>query len=97
MANFTVTPEALRSAAKRLETEALNYENASKVAKASADSLAANWEGNAQKAFVAEQEKAYAWYMEMANLARNYAAFLHNAAAEYETADHQASGVITSK
>lgn len=97
MANFTVTPEALRSAAKRLETEALNYENASKVAKASADSLAANWEGDAQKAFVAEQEKAYAWYLEMTEIARQYAVFLNTAAAEYESADHQASGVISSK
>lgn len=97
MANFTVTPEALRTAAKRLETEALNFENASKVAKASADSLAANWVGDSQKAFVQEQEKAYTWYLAMTELARQYSTFLNHAASEYESADQQASGVISSR
>lgn len=97
MANFTVTPEALLSAAKRLETEALNYENASKVAKASADALAANWEGDSQKAFVQEQEKAYTWYIAMAELARQYSRFLTQAADTYRIADQQASGVIQSR
>lgn len=95
MANFTVTPEALRAAAKRLEGDATNFENASKAAKAAADALAANWIGDSQKAFVSEQEKAYGWYTEMTALARQYSAFLSRAAAEYEMSDAQASGVIS--
>ena len=94
MPNFTVTPEELRAAAKKLENEALNYESASKTAKASADALIANWVGDSQKAFAAEQEKAYNWYMEMTTLARQYSQFLSRAASEYETADAQAAGVI---
>lgn len=95
MAKFTVTPGELRAASKKLETEATNYESASKAAKASADALAAGWVGDAQKAFVSEQEKAYNWYTEMTALARQYSAFLSRAAAEYETADAQASGIIS--
>ncbi|HNW87241.1 MAG TPA: WXG100 family type VII secretion target [Candidatus Limiplasma sp.] len=95
MAKFTVTPGELRAAAKKLETEASNYENASKAAKSAADALAAGWVGDAQKAFVSEQEKAYNWYVEMTTLARQYSAFLTRAASEYETADSQASGIIS--
>ncbi len=94
MANFTVTPESLRSASKRLDSEAANYEAASKAAKAAADALAANWVGDAQSAFVSEQERANAWYMEMAALARQYSAFLNSAAAKYELADAQAHSSI---
>lgn len=94
MAIFTATPEALRTASKRLESDATNFENASKAAKAAADALAANWVGDSQRAFVSEQEKAYGWYMEMSALARQYSAFLSRAAAEYELADAQASSTI---
>ena len=97
MANFSVNTEALRAAAKQLEIDALNYENASKVAKAAADALAANWIGDSQKAFVSEQEKAFTWYSEMTAVARQYSAFLVRAAAEYEVADGESSSVINAR
>lgn len=97
MAKFTVNPQSLRDAATKVENEALNYENASKVAKSSADTLASSWVGDAQKAFVAEQEKANAWYLQMAELARQFAAFLRKAASEYEIADSEATQTIGAK
>lgn len=91
MPNFTVTTEVLRTQAKNLENEAADYESASKTAKSAADTLAAGWKGASQRAFVAEQEKAYAWYTEMTALARQYSAALTVAANAYDEADRRAA------
>ncbi len=95
MAKFTVTPGNFARRQKSLKPKRPITKNASKAAKSAADALAAGWVGDAQKAFVSEQEKAYNWYVEMTTLARQYSAFLTRAASEYETADSQASGIIS--
>jgi WXG100 family type VII secretion target len=97
MAQFSVTPESLTTAAGKIESESLNYENASKVAKSSADTLSSAWVGDAQKVFVSEQERAYGWYLQMAIIARDYAAFLRQAANDYVTTDGDSATTISSK
>ena len=95
MAKFKATAEQMRSAAKKLESEALNYENASKAAKEAADQLTSKWEGDAREVFVSEQDRANTWYIQMAQIVRQYAQALDRAAQAYQTADQQAAGEIT--
>ena len=97
MSIFSLTPESLRQSAQKIENEALNYENASKVAMMAADELKAGWEGNAQKTFASEQENAKMWYLKMAEISRQYAAALRAAAAEYERADAESATAIASR
>lgn len=97
MANFNVSPEMLRNAAKKLDSEIENYQQASTQAMTAGRALAGDWEGDAQKAFTAEQEKASGWYNEMVTIARQYSVALNNAANEYERADQQSSSEITKK
>jgi len=97
MSQFTLTIESLRQSAQKIENEALNYENASKVAMAAADELKAGWKGDAQVTFANEQENAKAWYLKMAEVARQYAAALRFAAAEYERADAESATTIAAR
>lgn len=94
MAEFKVTPEMLRTAAQKVESEADNFESAAKAAKGSADQLIAQWEGDAQKVFASEQQRAHTWYLQMSTLARQYAVALRKAANEYEQADRSAASTI---
>ena len=95
MANFLATAEQMRAAAGKLETEATNYESASKAAKRSADDLTSRWEGDAQRVFVTEQQQAFAWYLQMAQIVRQYAQALRQAAQKYQTADAEAASDIS--
>jgi len=95
MAKFLATGEQMRKAATELDNEAMNYENASKVAMAAADQLASKWEGDAQKVFVAEQQQAKNWYLQMAAIVRQYAAALQKAAKDYQSADTEAARDIS--
>lgn len=97
MSTFSLTVESLRQSAQKIENEALNYENASKVAMAAADELKAGWKGDAQVAFANEQERAKTWYLQMASVAREYASALRAAAAEYERADAESATAIASR
>ena len=97
MANFKATAESMRAAAAKVDSEAQNFESASKAAKSAADSLAASWEGDAQKVFVQEQDKANVWYIKMAEIVRQYGVFLRESAAKYEEADRQSASVIGAK
>ena len=97
MANFLATANAMREAASKLESEANNYEAASKTAKQAADNLTAQWEGNAQRVFVTEQQQAYQWYLQMARIVRQYASTLRVAAAKYEQADRDAAKEIAKR
>ena len=57
MANFTVTAEALRGAARNFETQVDAYLQATAATENAANTLAAGWAGESQKAFVAEQQR----------------------------------------
>lgn len=97
MSQFSATIESLREGAQKIENEALNYENASKVAMAAADELKAGWQGDAQVAFANEQEQAKMWYLRMAEIARDYAAALRFAAAKLESTDQESAASINQR
>jgi len=87
---FTAQAQAMRDAAKQLQTQATSYENASNGAMTAAKTLCGQWAGDARDAFMDEQTRAEGWYKKMAELLRDYASVLNVAAQKYETADAQA-------
>lgn len=89
-----VTVSELRSAASKLEQQLGEFEAAAKEAKAAADDLAGKWEGDAQKAFVSEQQKNDVWFNQMTKVGMTYVQALRSAAAAYEAADAAAKGAI---
>lgn len=91
---FKVSADQLRGAATKIEQQIQEYEAANKAAKAAADDVASKWEGDAQKAFVSEQEKTQAWYSQMVKVLQTYSATLRAAAAAYEAADAAARAAI---
>ena len=94
---FEAQAQAMREAAKKLQTEATNYETASKGAMAAAKNLGGQWAGDARDAFIDEQTRAEGWYKKMADLLRDYASALNVSAQKYETADAQAKADIKKK
>ncbi len=94
MSKFQVTPEELRSAARKIEQNLTEYQQANDAAINAGMNLAAAWEGDSQKAFVQEQEKVKQWYAQMNNVVKTYSAALTAAAAIYEAADQAAKSAI---
>ena len=62
-----------------------------------ANTLADQWEGDSQVAFVAEQQKANDWYNKMMGIVDTYVTSLQNAAKAYQEADAQSASDIKSK
>jgi WXG100 family type VII secretion target len=94
---FEAQALAMREAAKKLQTEATNYESATKAAMTAGRNLGAQWAGDARDAFVDEQTRAEGWYKKMTELLREYASTLNVAAQKYEDADAQAKSDIQKK
>lgn len=95
MSKFQVTPEELRSAARKIEQNLSDYQQANDAAINAGMDLAGKWEGDAQKAFVQEQEKVRQWYGQMANVVKTYSTALTAAADAYLTADETARSSIS--
>lgn len=94
MSKFEVTAEELRNAAKKLEARIADFEESSTAAYNAGMELAGEWEGDAQVAFVQEQEKAKQWYGKMVSITKAYTVALNAAAAAYEAADLAAKTAI---
>jgi len=65
--------------------------------KNAADELAATWEGDSQVAFVDEQTRAYEWYKKMAEICRQFANAMQQAAEKYIDTDNEAKAQISQK
>lgn len=94
MSKFQVTAEELRSASRTIERNLEEYQQANDAALNAGMNLADAWEGDAQKAFVQEQEKVRQWYGQMAGVVRTYVMALNAAATAYEAADAAARSII---
>ena len=73
------------------------YRAAVNKAKSAGDALAANWDGDAQKVFVSEQEKAYRWHISISDIVRAFADTLKETAKRYADAEQRISNTIKSK
>jgi len=92
-----VTVSQLQQAATNISASADDYESAATALKNAADELAATWEGDSQVAFVDEQTRAYEWYKKMAEICRQFANAMQQAAQKYEETDAQATSTIRSR
>lgn len=92
-----VTVSQLQQAATNINTSADDYEASATALKNAADELASTWEGDSQVAFVDEQTRAYEWYKKMAEICRQFANAMQQAAQKYEDTDAQATSTIRSK
>jgi WXG100 family type VII secretion target len=84
---FGVTISELESAASKLTAAVEDYGAATQATKAAADTVAAGWEGDAQKTFVEEQENAIKWYNQVAQAVNVYISAVKAAAAVYKQLD----------
>ncbi len=96
-ARLEVTVSELQQAANNINNSADDYEGAANELKNAADELAATWEGDSQVAFVDEQTRAYEWYRKMAEICRQFANAMQQAAQKYEETDAQATNTIRSR
>lgn len=92
-----VTVSELQQAATNISTSADDYEAAATALKNAADELASTWEGDSQVAFVDEQTRAYDWYRKMAEICREFASAMQQAAQKYEETDAQATSTIRAR
>ena len=92
-----VTVSQLQQAATNISGSADDYETAANALKNAADELASTWEGDSQVAFVDEQTRAYEWYKKMAEICRQFANAMQQAAQKYEETDAQATSTIRSR
>ena len=92
-----VTVSELQQAATNISNSANDYENAATALKNAADELASTWEGDSQVAFVDEQTRAYEWYKKMAEICRQFATAMQQAAQKYAETDAQATSTIRAR
>ena len=88
--------EALKLSAA--ETEILqaiqDYRSAVAEAQSAAEDLIGKWEGEAQAAFAAEQQKAYGWHMNITDIVERFARTLKDAARKYLEGESRVTGII---
>ena len=91
MPRFEVTISEMFSAAAKMHQAAEDYLAAACKVYAAAEVLGQSWEGDSQKAFMAEQQKAVEWFKKMAALVESYVQAIQRAAKAYQQADAQAA------
>ena len=97
MARFEVTISEMQNAANKISQAAQDFLNAANQTFSSAQQLAESWEGDSQKAFVAEQQQANEWYKKMIDIVNTYVQSLQNAAKTYQQADAESAANIKSR
>lgn len=84
----------LVSAEVKIQQALADYREAVRQAKAAGDELAAEWEGEAREAFVAEQEKAYQWQIKMIDIVKAVILAIKGACQKYREAEENVCGTI---
>ncbi len=87
----------LRQAAGMLSQANSVIESAKKGCEAAATQLAANWEGSARDAFVAEQIKAKSWLEQMIQIIREISSTIDKINSKYTDVEHTVSSLIKNK
>ena len=84
----------LAAAAVKIMQARNTYEEATKAVKAAAEDLGSKWEGAARDAFVAEQQKAYVWHVDIIRIVTGFIDAINKAKEEYERAEQTLAGII---
>ena len=70
------------------------YQGAVENCKSAAADLASKWEGDAQKAFVAQQENAYSWHKQIISIVRQMIDVVRKAVALYNQMEDAVKSVV---
>ena len=84
LTEFLVEIAELTAATNQMVQASEIYESAVNTAKATADELASNWEGDAKKQFVQHQENAYSFYKKMLSIVQQVIDVMNKAIHEYQ-------------
>lgn len=91
-ANFKVTPEALRTAAQEILSQATDFETEADNTLKVADTLDGGWDGDASEEFHTNIEEFHRWLIEVVATLRDYGDAIKTVADNYETADEESAG-----
>lgn len=94
MVDWAVEVAKLAIAEAEIQKALAEYRQTVQTVKAAGDSLAANWEGDAQKAFVVEHENAYKWHMSIMDIVMSYINTIKQTAEKYTSADDAVKQII---
>ena len=91
---FLVQAAELIQAANEMNQATEIYEGAVENCKTAAADLASKWEGDAQKAFVAQQENAYSWHKQILSVVRQMIDVIHKAVDLYNQMEDAVKSVV---
>lgn len=91
---FLVQAAELIQAANEMNQATEIYERAVESCKSAAADLASKWEGDAQKAFVAQQENAYSWHKQILSVVRQMIDVIHKAVDLYNQMEDAVKSVV---
>ncbi|MBQ9459274.1 MAG: WXG100 family type VII secretion target [Oscillospiraceae bacterium] len=94
MVDWAVELAKLAIAEAEIQKALIEYRQSVQKVKTAGDRLAANWEGEAQKAFVAEHEKAYQWHVSIMDIVASYMNTLKETAQKYAEAEGTVKSLI---
>ena len=94
MIEWAVEIAKLAIAEAEIQEALAAYRAAVEKAQNAGNELAANWDGDAQKAFVEEQSQAYRWHMSIYDIVFAFAKTLKDTASKYEQAESQITSFI---
>ena len=91
---FLVQAAELIQAANEMNQATEIYEGAVESCKSAAADLASKWEGDAQKAFVAQQENAYSGHKQSLSVVRQMIDVIHKAVDLYNQMEDAVKSVV---
>lgn len=96
MLELLVNISELTAAAAKMNEAVSNYREAVDQVKTAADELASKWEGDAQVAFVNDQNDAYRWYFSLADIVDAMIEEARRVARRYEENINNLKGIMNS-
>ena len=86
----------LAAAAAKMAEALMNYRESTKNVKSAADDLASKWEGATRDAFVEDQENAYNWYGQIAEVVSNVIQLAKDCLEQYQETEQRIKSIMKS-
>lgn len=86
----------LAAAAAKMAEALLSYRESTKNVKSAADDLASKWEGATRDSFVEDQEKAYNWYNQIAEVVSNVIQLAKDCLEQYQETEERMKSIMKS-
>ena len=86
----------LAAAAAKMAEALMRYRESTKNVKSAADDLASKWEGATRDAFVEDQENAYNWYNQIAEVVSNVIQLAKDCLEQYRETEERIKSIMKS-